>query len=537
MGSEYPIRVQSMTNTSTNDIEASVAQCRRIADAGADLVRLTAQGVREANNIGVIRERLRAEGCDVPLVADIHFNPAAAIAAAQVTDKVRINPGNFVDPARQFKSLEYTDEEYARELERIDAAVVPFIALCRKHGTAVRLGVNHGSLSDRIMSRYGNTAAGMVESVMEYLRVFVRERFFDVVISMKASNVVVMVEAVRRLVAAMDREDMHFPLHLGVTEAGFGEDGRIKSAVGIGALLHQGYGDTIRVSLSEEPECEIPVAKALVDHIAACESMADIVPLERESHGQPVVVADSAIDGPLQPDFIAGDINLIPLTGFNENTCAWVNVTWNDLASGAIDSLSGVENATLVVAPGVSDQAGAACAIATRLRQLCPKCRTILHFSYDDTDAALLQIKAAADLGAVLLAGMGDGLWISDGAVDARVLTETAYAILQAARLRTTRTEFISCPGCGRTMFDLQETVKRVKAATAHLTHLKIGVMGCVVNGPGEMADADYGYVGAAVGKISLYKNKECIKKNIPQEEAIERLIQLIKDNNDWREP
>ena len=272
LGSDYPIRVQSMTNTSTNDIEASVEQIMRIANAGAHYVRLTTQGVREAENLGVIRQQVRKRGCKVPLVADIHFNPRAAMAAAQVTDKVRINPGNFVDPARQFKSLTYTDEEYQAELQRIHDKLVPFINLCREHGTAVRLGVNHGSLSDRIMSRYGNTAAGMVERVMEYLRVFVEQRFMDVVISMKASNVVVMVEAVRRLVAAMDAEDMHFPLHLGVTEAGFGEDGRIKSTVGIGALMSQGLGDTIRVSLSEDPELEVPVANKLVDYIASREN-------------------------------------------------------------------------------------------------------------------------------------------------------------------------------------------------------------------------------------------------------------------------
>ena len=277
LGSDYPIRVQSMTNTSTNDIAASVEQCLRIAQAGAHYVRLTTQGVREAENLGLIRTELRKRGCMVPLVADIHFNPRAAMMAAQVTDKVRINPGNFVDPARQFKSLSYTDEEYQAELQRIHDKLVPFIDLCRKHGTAVRLGVNHGSLSDRIMSRYGNTAPGMVESVMEYLRVFVEQNFMDVVISMKASNVVVMVEAVRRLVDAMDREDMHFPLHLGVTEAGFGEDGRIKSAVGIGALMSQGLGDTIRVSLSEDPELEIPVANKLVEYIASRESHPSIV--------------------------------------------------------------------------------------------------------------------------------------------------------------------------------------------------------------------------------------------------------------------
>ena len=326
LGSDYPIRVQSMTNTSTNDIEASVAQCRRIADAGADYVRLTAQGVREADNIGEIRSRLRAEGCMVPLVADIHFNPKAAFEAAQKTDKVRINPGNFVDAARTFKKLTYTDEEYRQELQRIHDALVPFIALCREHHTAVRLGVNHGSLSDRIMSRYGDTPAGMVESVMEFLRVFVAENFLNVVISIKASNTVVMVETVRRLVRAMDAEDMHFPLHLGVTEAGDGEDGRIKSAVGIGTLLAEGLGDTIRVSLSEEPEAEIPVARKLVDYITSraghkpiaggfSKGYDPVCPQRRVTNEvagvmggrmKPIVIADvapKALKGKMRPDF------------------------------------------------------------------------------------------------------------------------------------------------------------------------------------------------------------------------------------------
>ena len=528
LGSQYPIRVQSMTNTSTNDIEASVAQCRRIAEAGGELVRLTTQGVREANNLGEIRRRLREQGCDVPLVADVHFNPAAAIAAAQLTDKVRINPGNFVDPARTFKSLEYSSEEYAAELQRIEQALIPFIDLCRRHHTAVRLGVNHGSLSDRIMSRYGNTAPGMVESVMEFLRVFVRHNFLDVVISMKASNVVVMVDAVRQLVHAMDQEDMHFPLHLGVTEAGFGEDGRIKSAVGIGALLMQGIGDTIRVSLSEEPEMEIPVARRLVDHVASVSPDYSITPVERQQGIKPVVVAAGSrhnFDGSgLLPDFFADELP--------DN---WLSVN----ESTDFDSLSITPDSTVIIAPLCSNKAGAACQIIDRVKAQCPLCRTVLHFSYNENELEALQVKAGADFGAVLLAGRAEGIWLDNvgDTISQQAIIDCAFSILQAARLRTTHTEFISCPGCGRTMFDLQDTVKRVKAATAHLTHLKIGVMGCIVNGPGEMADADYGYVGAAVGKISLYKNKQCIEKNIPQDQAIDRLIELIKANGDWRQP
>jgi len=356
------VRVQSMCTTSTMDTDGCVAQILAIAKAGGELVRLTTQGVREAENMRVIRERVRAAGCDVPLVADVHFNPAVADVAACYCEKVRINPGNYVDAARQFKKLEYTDEEYAAELQKIENRLVPFLNICREHGTAVRIGVNHGSLSDRIMSRYGDTPAGIVESCMEFLRVCMKERFLNVVVSIKASNTVVMVESVRLLCKAMDAEDMTFPLHLGVTEAGEGEDGRLKSAVGIGALLVDGIGDTIRVSLSEPPENEIPVA----------------------------------------------------------------------------------------------------------------------------------------------------------------------YSLLQAARLRMTKTEYISCPGCGRTLYDLPATIQRIKAATSHLTGLKIGIMGCIVNGPGEMADADYGYVGAARGKVSLYRGKECVEKNIPEEEAVERLLKII---------
>jgi (E)-4-hydroxy-3-methylbut-2-enyl-diphosphate synthase len=582
LGSDYPIRVQSMTNTSTNDIEASVEQCMRIANAGAHYVRLTTQGVKEAENLGRIRTELRKHGCNVPLVADIHFNPRAALAAAQITDKVRINPGNFVDPARQFKSLSYTDEEYQAELQRIHDSLVPFIDLCRKHGTTVRLGVNHGSLSDRIMSRYGNTAPGMVESVMEYLRVFVEQKFMDVVISMKASNVVVMVEAVRRLVAAMDHEDMHFPLHLGVTEAGFGEDGRIKSAVGIGALMSQGLGDTIRVSLSEDPELEVPVANKLVDYIASRDGhpyieghySKDYDPLMPERRignsiagmvggKTPIVIASCSpneVTGNRRPDFFfsktgaindtdqfivpiniyRGENNTTPLfTLDNWDTSVETPLKWLEVAASTpverMMFLKDCDNVALIITPDNTNVSGCQQALIHKLIDASVNCPVILHNCYLDSDTEWLQVKAGADLGAVLLNGLGDGTWLE--APDYENQNEVvgyAFAILQAARLRTTKTEFISCPSCGRTMFDLQTTVHRVQEATEHLTHLKIGVMGCVVNGPGEMADADYGYVGAAVGRISLYKGKECIEKNIPEAEAIPRLIALIKENGDW---
>ena len=587
MGSDWPVRVQSMTNTPTDDIEASAAQCQRISYAGADYVRLTAQGVKQAHSIGEVSRVLRAQGCNIPLIADIHFNPQAALAAAGVCEGVRINPGNFVDPARTFKQVDYTDEEYKAELDRIHEALLPFIAECRKHHTAVRLGVNHGSLSDRIMSRYGNTAAGMVESVMEFLRVFVKENFLEVVISMKASNVVVMVEAVRRLVDAMDREDMHFPLHLGVTEAGFGEDGRVKSAVGIGTLMAEGLGDTIRVSLSEDPELEVPVARKLKDYIAAreghetiqgeyAEGYDPLCPERRKTvtvsdciggNCQPVVIAsyrpDEISEADMQPDFYysadgmiggmhrylvplnrwSGERNAFPLLTLGEWEQCPDNATLRFLQLPAstpvsrLEFLRGRQDTVLVITPVGINIPGGQQALIQALDRAGINCPVIVRNTYSDSSNEWLQVKAGADLGAVLLNGRVDGIWLeAPNSHSAAEVVRYAFAILQAARQRISKTEFISCPGCGRTMFDLQTTVQRVQQATAHLTHLKIGVMGCIVNGPGEMADADYGYVGAAAGRISLYKGKQCVEMNIPEADAIERLVALIKENNDWRE-
>ena len=465
IGSDYPIRLQSMTNTSTLDTDASVAQVSQLHDAGADIVRLTAQGVAHARNLGVIRRELRRRGIDTPLVADIHFNPAAAFAAAEEVEKVRINPGNFVDPGRTFKKLEYTDDEYAAELQRLRDKFAHFLAICRSKAVAIRIGVNHGSLSDRIMSRYGDTPKGMVESAMEFLRVCVDEEFRDVVISIKASNVVVMTQTVRLLVQTMDSEDMHFPLHLGVTEAGDGEDARVKSAVGIGSLLADGIGDTIRVSLSEDPVNEIPVARALVEYVAErapqvlrCE---DLTPA-----GDPAIVAVNPHDD------------------------------------------------------------GSAAPLAT------------LHVSYPDTmPADRVVIAASVDLGGALLRGDGRAILITAQSMTPQQRRDLALSILQATRRRISKTEYIACPSCGRTLFDLPDVLKKVKQATAHLTGLKIGVMGCIVNGPGEMADADYGYVGGAVGKVSLYKGKQCLVQNIPADQAIPRLIDIIKEHGDWSDP
>ena len=587
MGSDWPVRVQTMTNTPTDDIAASGAQCQRIAYAGADYVRLTAQGVKQAQCIGEMARGLRATGCDIPLIADIHFNRQAAIAAAAVCEGVRINPGNFVDPARTFKQVEYTDEQYHAELARIREALLPLLEVCRQHHTALRLGVNHGSLSDRIMSRYGNTAEGMVESVMEFLRVLVKENFMDVVISMKASNVVVMVEAVHRLVDAMDREDMHFPLHLGVTEAGFGEDGRIKSAVGIGALMAEGLGDTIRVSLSEDPEFEVPVARKLVDYIASREGHNPIEgefsegydplnPLRRQTitvgeriggNMPPVVIASYRpyeLDGAeLQPDFYysadglidgmhqflvpldrwSGERNVYPLLTLGEwDRCPASKLRFLQLPAttpvNRLEFLRGRSDTVLVITPVGKNIPGEEQALTHALDRAGVNCPVVVRNTYTDSSNEWLQVKSGADLGTVSLNRRADGIWLEapNSHSNAEVV-RYAFAILQAARQRMSKTEFISCPGCGRTMFDLQTTVKRVQAATAHLTHLKIGVMGCIVNGPGEMADADYGYVGAAAGRVSLYKGKECIEMNIAEESAIDRLIELIKKHGDWREP
>ena len=432
-----------MATVDTNDTEGCVAQAKRIIDAGGEIVRFTTQGTREAENMKNISARLKADGYPQPLVADVHFTAHTADVAAQYCEKVRINPGNYVDPGRTFKHLEYTDEEYQAELKKIEAKLIPFINICKQHKTAVRIGVNHGSLSDRIMSRYGDTPEGIVESCMEFLRIFRREDFNDVVISIKASNTVVMVTTVRLLVKTMDQEDMHYPLHLGVTEAGEGEDGRIKSAVGIGALLTEGIGDTIRVSLSEEPECEIPVAKKLVELIPECTK------LRAEAEAS---IKDDTI--------------------------------------------------TLTV---------------------------------DAPDWETLQLKAAMSVGALLIDRKATKLELCGTRFSREQLLALADAILQAARIKFTKTEYISCPGCGRTLYNLQDTIARIKAATSHLVGLKIGIMGCIVNGPGEMADADYGYVGAGRGKISLYRQKECVAKNIPEAEAVDRLLELIandKKNN-----
>ncbi len=543
MGSVWPIRVQSMANTSTMDTEGSVAQAKRIVDAGGEIVRFTTQGQREAQNMKNINVGLREAGYTVPLVADVHFNAAVADTAATICEKVRINPGNYVDPARTFKSLEYTDEEYAAEIKKIEAKFIPFLNICKENHTAIRIGVNHGSLSDRIMSRYGDTPEGMVESCMEFLRICVREQFKDVVISIKASNTVVMVRTMRLLVTTMDAEGMAFPLHLGVTEAGDGEDGRIKSAVGIGALLSDGIGDTVRVSLSEAPENEIPVARKLVDYAINSRKDADL-PIEEfilpeeykwlrpekrktvpvtipglvEANGEEV----KAIGG----DNVAVVLKEVPL----RNT---IVLNPYRLNAENVEFLKNHPEVLIVSLPQTPNKLGEHRALAFQLMNLGVKNPMVICQTYMEDSLEDLQLKSALDSGIIFIDGLADGIVLLNNSenVTQQQVWDTAYGILQASRTRFTKTEYISCPGCGRTLYNLEETIKKIKAATSHLTGLKIGIMGCIVNGPGEMADADYGYVGAGVGKVSLYKKKECIEKNIPEAEAVDRLIKFIEED------
>lgn len=523
IGGSNPIRLQSMNNTSTTDTAASVAQALRIAAAGGEIVRLTTQGVREAENMAEIRKGLDAAGCYVPLVADVHFNPNVAFKAAETCEKVRINPGNFVDAARTFKKLDFTDEEYAAEIGRIRETLVPFLKVCKEHGTAVRLGVNHGSLSDRIMSRYGDTPAGMVESVMEFLRICREEDFNDIVISIKASNVVVMVETMFLLDRRMREEGMAYPLHLGVTEAGDGEDGRIKSAVGIGTLLSHGIGDTVRVSLTEDPEKEIPVAKKLVDYVAARAS--------HESVAEPETVADVATRSVALriPGF--EDVSYPIVIGLDMPSAP---DTWHRVDAASEPALYD-DSLPVIVSSSNANRPGETASWIDRFVALGGKNPVILHLDYDDIDLEDLQIKSGADFGPLLLGGYGSGIWVDAPAFTPDEINSISLGLLQASRLRISKTEYIACPSCGRTLFDLQTTLREVKEATAGLKGLKIGVMGCIVNGPGEMADADYGYVGAGPGKVSLYKGKQLVKKNIPSNEAIPELIALIKENGDWK--
>lgn len=598
LGGENPIRIQSMTNTPTMDTKATIEQCVRIIHAGADYVRITAPGIQDAENLANIKSGLRKLGYTTPIIADIHFNPKAAIAAASIVEKVRINPGNYADK-KTFEKIDYTESDYQLELERIYSRLLPLLNVCKDNGTAIRIGVNHGSLSDRIMSRYGDTPRGMVESAMEFLHICRSESFHNIVLSLKASNTRIMVQAYRLLVASMIAEDMNYPLHLGVTEAGDGEDGRIKSAVGIGSLLADGIGDTIRVSLTEDPEAEIPVAKEIVKYFTGRKSTQVIPDISTQlknpfeyqkrntvpvknigGNNQPVVINDWSKEmdkhsfNKVLPDYFylknAQDIESLP-SNFNYilNLHDWIrhaknkshffplytdaefsyygpkNPTLNfviisntDISGKVLNAIHSAENTVLIVETfnlnGIADQR----AFFFRLLESGINLPVIINRNYTEDTSVGLQIKAACDIGHLLLDGFGDGIWTRNaGSIDDSQICTLSFAILQASRVRTTKTEYISCPSCGRTLFDLQATTAKIKSRTGHLKHLKIGIMGCIVNGPGEMADADYGYVGAAPGHVTLYKGKEVIKRNIKSDFAVDELITLIKENGDWREP
>ncbi len=589
MGGDNPVRIQSMTTTSTDDTEGSVAQAERIIKAGGELVRLTTQGVKEAENLKNINAGIRRDGFSTPLVADVHFNPRVADVAARYAEKVRINPGNYVDPARKFVKHDYTDEEYASELKKIEERLVPFLDICKENHTAIRVGVNHGSLSDRIRNRYGDTPEGIVESCMEFLRICKKHDFGDVVISIKSSNTVVMVRSVRLLVDTMDKEDMHYPLHLGVTEAGEGEDGRIKSAVGIGALLADGIGDTIRVSLTEEPEAEIPVARHLVDYIdrkaghqlipsETYEGFDWLRPERRTTKpvdnigggNVPVVMVSENADNAARDedaskaDYIYVGSNLpkerkegkryvvdyqlyvqaddksqlypifpvtaMPFVSMVQAKLKFLVLQFGTPADEYLACLKTHPEIVVVCVSNHQNRLGSQRALVHEMMIAGVENPVVFAQMYRLNDAEEFQLEAAADMGALMIDGLCDGIWLmNDGDIAPSTIEGTAFGILQAGRLRTSKTEYISCPGCGRTLYDLRDTIKRIHEATKDMKGLKIGIMGCIVNGPGEMADADYGYVGAGPGKISLYKGKECVEHNIPEGEAVERLLRLIK--------
>ena len=572
LGGCNTVKVQSMANTDTNDIEGSVEQCLKIVGAGADIVRFTTQGTREAESLKQIHDKLRDLGNTTPLVADIHFNPNAADAAAQYVEKVRINPGNYVKSIKGHDTSDYTDEEFQTEYQRIRERFIPFLDICKKHNTAIRIGVNHGSLSERMMNRYGDTPRGMVESCMEFLKICREQNFHNVVISMKTSNTVMMVHVVRLLVDEMEAADLHYPLHLGVTEAGDGEDGRVKSAVGIGSLLADGIGDTIRVSLSEDPELEVPVGRALVAYTrqrrdAEAINAVESSKLNRYEYNRrettpvgniggenvPVVVVNKDGGFATLPDYLlienkikASDGTLYDIfdnaeflakESFDSNK-VFVRMCFSDINEVTISKLNATSNAIVLLSSSANNAISEQRAFFHTLLEADCKTPVILERKYSETIMEQLQIKAAIDMGALLIDGFGDGVFISNDAKEISIeqVNSLAFALLQATRTRISKTEYVSCPSCGRTMFNLQTVIARIKARTDHLKGLKIGIMGCIVNGPGEMADADYGYVGAGRGKVSLYKKKECVERNIPEDEAVDRLIDLIKTHGDWHE-
>ncbi len=632
MGGNNPIRIQSMTTTDTMDTIGTVEQSIRMIEAGCEYVRITAPSIKEAQNLAEIKKQLRQRGYTAPLVADIHFTPNAAEVAARIVEKVRVNPGNYADK-KKFDQIDYTDLEYQAELERINKKFAPLVNICKEYGTAMRIGTNHGSLSDRIMSRYGDTPQGMVESAMEFMRMCEALNYYNLVISMKSSNPQVMVQAYRLLVETMVAEGMNYPLHLGVTEAGDGEDGRIKSAVGIGTLLEDGLGDTVRVSLTEEPEAEAPVAIALVNRYVERSQKSKVESQKQEKikvsptggdlegahnpynykkretyeanafiggHMVPRVVIDLSKANLKDPSvlndagymysplldkynmaeqsvdfvYLADELPSFTLPGnlkqlYNYNT--WQNLTNKTLCHpvftlqeyiGDVDRSSALNlvrlkptdidteefgllplNNILVfiletdALNGMTDQRS----FFFKMEELGLNVPVIIKRSYNFDEenidhTTLLQLYAATDLGALLVDGFGDGIWIDAQQLPANIITSTAFGILQATRSRISKTEYISCPSCGRTLFDLMETTQMIRSRTSHLKGLKIGIMGCIVNGPGEMADADYGYVGSGPGKVTLYRGKEAVKKNITSDNALDELIGIIREDGNWIE-
>lgn len=564
VGADAPIRLQTMANVSTMDTEASVEQAIRIVATGADYLRYTAQGRREATNLGEIRKQLSDRGYHIPLIADIHFNPQAADEALEHVDKVRVNPGNYVDTKTATPRV-WTEEVFESMHQNVVDRFGKFVLRAKELGKAIRIGVNHGSLSERMVMLHGDTPQGMVESAIEYLDVCRAHDFDNVVISMKSSNTTVMTAAIRLLTSTLqERGYPPYPLHLGVTEAGEGEDGRIKSAVGIGSLLMDGLGDTIRVSLSEEPEYEIPVARTLVSYISSREPLPmaqlsdspdwteyyELSRLDRTKCSPigkivggsflPIVLTDKSLSNSLgaddtRPDYWLDRDTLISQDHQEQLPIALLRLNYTQITAELANKLT---SDYLLILETIGNNPVAEWRLGmTRLRRLQIHNPIIFAHKYTSSDIETFRLQAAADLGAVLLDGWGNGLCLSAPLISAQDLINTQYGILQATRLRMSKTEFISCPGCGRTLYNLQDTIARVKAATAHLKGLKIGIMGCIVNGPGEMADADYGYVGAAPGKIDLYKGHNCIRKGVPQEDAVDQLIDLIKSEGDWVDP
>jgi (E)-4-hydroxy-3-methylbut-2-enyl-diphosphate synthase len=615
MGGDNPIRIQSMTTIDTMDTIGSVEQTIRMVEAGCEYVRITAPSIKEAQNLLEIKNELRKRGYTVPLIADIHFTPNAAELAARIVEKVRVNPGNYADKKR-FEEIEYTDASYDEELERIRKKFTPLVKICKEYGTAMRIGTNHGSLSDRIMSRYGDTPLGMVESALEFLRICEDLNYYNIVLSMKASNPQVMIQAYRLLVQKLDEEKFQpYPLHLGVTEAGDGEDGRIKSSVGIGTLLEDGLGDTIRVSLTEEPEAEVPVAKHLAERYTnrkstrpipeiknypvnpfeyARRSTNEVVNIGGGHHVPRVIanlsskekitaaslfslgyhysvpldkwnIADMACDylylGDNDIDFeIPGTLGLIYnyktwLAIENKSSSSpflsvpdylnsiklserlnFIQVELSDLSDKLIDKLKSDKTAVLVIA--TSNEHGLAEQRRLFVELIDHDCKmpVIISREYQNLSVEQLQLYSATDIGGLLIDGLGDGVFLFAKGVSDKIVNETAFNILQATRTRISKTEYISCPSCGRTLFDLQETTAKIRSRTSHLKGIKIGIMGCIVNGPGEMADADYGYVGSGPGRITLYRGKEVVKRNVPAAQAVDQLIDIIKEDSNWIE-